>query len=159
MIGRIGQISVAEPTALIVFDTQKIITRSATGARSPLAGTGQWADSLPKLVQSKIIQTLENALSPSAVIRSSDGATADRQLLIDIRSFELQAGGPPLGKIELAVRIMGDGNRVVGARTFSATATSSSDEVGAAASALDDAFGHVATDMANWVRSLPADTP
>jgi len=159
LIGRIGQISVAEPTALIVFDTQKIITRSATGARSPLAGTGQWADSLPKLVQSKIIQTLENALSPSAVIRSSDGATADRQLLIDIRSFELQAGGPPLGKIELAVRILGDGNRVVGARTFSATATSSSDEAGAAASALDDAFRHVATDMANWVRSLPADTP
>ena len=159
LMGRIGQISVAEPTALIVFDTQKIITRSATGARSPLAGTGQWADSLPKLVQSKIIQTLENALSPSAVIRSSDGATANRQLLIDIRSFELQAGGPPLGQIELAARVLGDGNRVVGARTFSATATSSSDEAGAAASALDDAFGHVATDMANWVRSLPADTP
>lgn len=156
---RSTQVAVAEPTALIVFDTQKLITRSAAGARSPLPGNGQWADSLPKLLQSKIVQTLENALSPSAAGRSSDAVTAERQLLIDIRSFELQAGDPPAGRVELAARVVGEGNRVVGARAFSATATSASTDVAAAATALDEAFGRVATDMANWVRSLPADTP
>jgi phospholipid/cholesterol/gamma-HCH transport system substrate-binding protein len=156
---RSGQIAVAEPTALIVFDSQKLIARSAAGARSPLSGNGQWTDSLPKLVQAKIVQTLENALSPSAVIRASDGVTAERQLFIEIRSFELQAGDPPLGRVEFAARIVGEGNRVLGARTFGATVSASSGDIAAAASALDEAFGRVATDMANWVRGLPADPP
>ena len=156
---RNGSIAVAEPTALIVFDSQKLIARSAAGARSPLPGNGQWADSLPKLLQAKIVQTLEAALSPSTVVRASEGVTTERQLFIDIRSFELQMADPPFARVEFAARVVGEGNRALDARTFSATASSSSSEVEAAASALDDAFGRAATDMANWVRSLPADTP
>ena len=153
------QIAVAEPTTLIVFDTQKLVARSIAGARSPLTGNGQWADTLPKLLQAKIIQTLENALSPSAVARTSEGTAADRQLLIDIRSFELQAGNPPVGRIELAARVTTEGSRVIASRTFSASAPAFSDEVTSAAAALNDAFVRVATDMANWVRNLPNDTP
>jgi phospholipid/cholesterol/gamma-HCH transport system substrate-binding protein len=156
---REGQIAVAEPTALIVFDTQRLVTRSASGARSPLPGNGQWADSLPKLVQAKIIQTLENALSPSAVARASDATTADRQLMIDIRSFELQDGTPPTARVELAARVTGEGSRILAARTFSASSPASSEEPAAAAKALDGAFGQVATEIANWVRGLPAATP
>ena len=114
---------------------------------------------LPKLLQAKIIQTLENALSPSAVARTSEGTAADRQLLIDIRSFELQAGNPPVGRIELAARVTTEGSRVIASRTFSASAPAFSDEVTSAAAALNDAFVRVATDMANWVRNLPNDTP
>jgi phospholipid/cholesterol/gamma-HCH transport system substrate-binding protein len=156
---REGQIAVAEPTALIVFDTQRLVIRSASGARSPLPGNGQWADSLPKLVQAKIVQTLENALSPPTVARASDATTADRQLMIDIRSFELQDGTPPTARVELAVRVSGEGSRILAARTFSASRPASSEEPAAAAGALDGAFGQVATEIANWVRGLPAATP
>jgi phospholipid/cholesterol/gamma-HCH transport system substrate-binding protein len=156
---REGQIAVAEPTALIVFDTQRLVIRSASGARSPLPGNGQWADSLPKLVQAKIVQTLENALSPSTVARASDATTADRQLMIDIRSFELQDDTPPTARVELAVRVSGEGSRILAARTFSASRPASSEEPAAAAGALDGAFGQVATEIANWVRGLPAATP
>jgi phospholipid/cholesterol/gamma-HCH transport system substrate-binding protein len=159
MSKRAGQISVAEPTALLVFDTQKLIARSAAGVRSPLAGNGQWTDSLPKLVQSKVIQTLENALSPSAVGRAADGTTAERQLLIDIRGFELQASTPPTGRVELAVRVVAEGGRVLAGQTFEASAAAASDDVVAAAAAIDQAFGRVATDMAVWVRNLPAEMP
>ena len=116
----IGLFTVAEPTALISYDTQRLIVRSASGSRTHMAGNAQWGDNLPKLVHVRMIQTMENATSPTAVIRPADNLTSDRQLLLDIRSFELVAGEPPLATVEFAARIVGE-NRVIDARRFSAS--------------------------------------
>jgi phospholipid/cholesterol/gamma-HCH transport system substrate-binding protein len=147
-----GQLAVTEPTALMVLDTQRLMTRTPSGSRVQLAAGGQWNDNLPKLVQARLIQTLENALSPAAVGRASDALTADRQLLIDIRSFDLVRSEPPVASVELAAKIIAD-NRVVAARTFAATAPAASAEAAATANALDQAFGQAATDLASWVRA------
>ncbi len=149
-----GMLAVVEPGAVVVLDSQKVVQRSASGARSPIAGPTQWTDALPKLVQARIIQALENATSPETVGRSIDAVTADRQLLMDIRSFELVDGEPPMAAVEIAARIVGDGGRVLGARSFSARSPASSSEGRAAAAALDQAFGKVATDLALWARSV-----
>jgi phospholipid/cholesterol/gamma-HCH transport system substrate-binding protein len=126
-------LAVAEPTALIVLDTQKMIVRSASGARAQIQGNAQWADALPKLVQAKLVQAFENATSPTMIARTGDNLAVDRQLLLDIRSFDLVATDKPEALVELAARIVADGNRVVDARSFSATAPAEATDGPAAA--------------------------
>jgi phospholipid/cholesterol/gamma-HCH transport system substrate-binding protein len=149
-----GVLAVAEPSAAIVLDSQKLVLRSASGARSPMAGPIQWGDALPKLVQARVVQAIENATSPESVGRLMDAITADRQLLMEVRTFELADGEPPTAMVEIAARIVGDGGRVLGARNFRAHAPASSPEGRAAASALDQAFGQVATALALWTRDV-----
>ena len=115
-------------------------------------GNAQWGENLPKLVHVRMIQAMENATSPTAVIRPADNLAADRQLLLDIRSFELVAGEPALATVEFAARIVGD-NRIIDARKFSASVPASSSEAAAVAAALNQAFGKVAKEVVIWARA------
>src|SRR6185437_14557982 len=49
-----------DPTALSVLDSEKILTRSSAGVSSSLADA-QWSDTVPKLLQMKLMQAFENA--------------------------------------------------------------------------------------------------
>jgi ABC-type uncharacterized transport system auxiliary subunit len=95
---------------------------------------------------------MENATSPTVVIRPADNLTSDRQLLLDIRSFELVAGEPPLATVEFAARIVGE-SRVIDARRFSASVPVPTAEAAAVAAALDQAFGKVAKEVVIWARA------
>src|SRR3954462_3260672 len=72
-----GQGEVVERTALQRFDTRNIIVRDASGSVS-LLGSGQWTDRLPRLIQTRLIQTFENA-SARAVSRPGDGRSEERR--------------------------------------------------------------------------------
>jgi phospholipid/cholesterol/gamma-HCH transport system substrate-binding protein len=147
-----ASLAVAEPTAPIVLDTQKFIVRTASGARTPMPGNAQWADTLPKLVQAKIMQALEKAMSPAATVRTADDLLADRRLLLDIRSFDLTTTEIPTAVIELNAKIVVDGNRVADARTFTATASAASIDGPAAAAAFSKAFAQIASDLVFWAQ-------
>jgi phospholipid/cholesterol/gamma-HCH transport system substrate-binding protein len=143
-------IAVGEPVSLLALDTQKIIVRSASGARTQMAGGAQWADTLPKLIQARILQALEKAASPKTVVRSSDNLATDRQLQLEIRSFDLTTGEKPYAAIEIAARIVADGNRVIDARTFAATSPAQSADGAGAVDAFNTAFGKVLVDLVGW---------
>lgn len=147
-----GQLAVAEPTALIVFDSQKLVQRTASGPRTQMPGNVQWLDNLPKLMHTRIVQAFENATSAKAVTRTADNLTADRQLLLDIRGFDLVTTEPPVASVEIAAKVVGDNSRVLDARTFTATAQAASGDAAAAAAALDRAFGQVASEMVVWAQ-------
>jgi ABC-type uncharacterized transport system auxiliary subunit len=103
-------------------------------------------------VQARLVQSLEAAISPAAVGRASDSFVANRQLMVEIRSFEFSAEPTPAATVELAAKLIGDENRILDARTFSATVPAPSSETPAVAAALDQAFGRAATDLVIWVR-------
>src|SRR5687768_7446789 len=84
-----GQVLVAQPAAVQVLSTQQLIVKDAGGTISFL-GSGQWADTLPSLVQARLIHTFENSSQIRAVTRPSSGAAADVQLISEIRAFEIQ---------------------------------------------------------------------
>ena len=100
------------------------------------------------------MQAFENAMSPAMIARTGDNLSTDRQLLLDIRSFDLIAAEKPEALVELAVKVVTDGNRVVDARTFSATAPAEATDGPAAAAALNLAFGHVATELVVWAQGV-----
>jgi phospholipid/cholesterol/gamma-HCH transport system substrate-binding protein len=148
-----GQLAILEPTAVVMFDSQKILVRSTTGEVTPV-DNAQWSDSLPKLIQAKIIQSFENANLGSAVGRPVDGFTANYQLLIDIRSFQISAGPNQGADIELSARILGDSGKIIDVRIFRASAPVKAIEAPSAVAALNEAFSKIALEIVSWASVL-----
>jgi phospholipid/cholesterol/gamma-HCH transport system substrate-binding protein len=144
-----GQLAVPDPTAVLMFDTQKILIKPPSGEMTSVAGA-QWSDTVPKLVQAKIIQSFENASYLGSVTRPIEGLATSAQLLIDIRSFEIVLTPDPVAEVELSAKILGEGGKIVAARIFRASAPAKSTEAPAAPAAIGEAFAKVATDLVVW---------
>jgi phospholipid/cholesterol/gamma-HCH transport system substrate-binding protein len=144
----VGQLVVLDPTTSALFETQKILVRAETGSSTAMADA-QWGDSIPRLLQAKIIQSFENA-GVVRVSRPMEGLAADHQLLIDIRSFRVDAAPAPVAEVEFAAKIMGEGGRIVEARVFRATSPAKSLDVPDVAAGLNAAFALAATDLVLW---------
>lgn len=146
-----AQLSIPEPTAVLMFDTQKILVRPS-GSEGPTFSNAKWSDNIPKLIQARIIQTFENA--NLRVARPIESLTTSRQLLIDIRSFQLSLAAAPQAEAEFSAKILGDNGQILGTRIFRATVPASAADAPAAAAALDNAFGKVATELVAWASGL-----
>ena len=144
-----GHLVVPEPTALVLFDTQRILIRGAGGGTLP-AANGQWSDSLPKLIQAKVIQTFENAGYGGAVSRPLEGAAADWQLVLDIQGFHVSASGTPEAEVELSAKLLAQDGRIVGSQTVRSTIAARSTDAPDAVAGLSEAFGRAATDLVLW---------
>ena len=151
-----AQLAIPDPTALSVLDSEKILTRSAAGVSSPLPDA-QWSDTVPKLLQARLVQAFENAGTLGAVSRPVEGVTGDYQLLIDIRRFQIAAGAQPTADVELAAKLLDGKGRIADSRVFRATAPATGMDAAAATSALDQAFGTAATELVTWTSRAIAD--
>ena len=103
-----GQLAIAEPSAVVMLDTQRILT--APGLDFPQLAGFQWSDSIPKMLQAKLIQSFENYDIAHAPIKANDMVPADHQLAIDLHSFEI-AGDPPQAEIALAAKAARQGRQ------------------------------------------------
>ncbi len=143
------QMSVPDPHAILAFDTQKILTRSAEGTYSEVKD-GRWADNLPKLVQAKLIESFENANLLGKVSRPFDVLEAQFRLETTIRNFQISLAPQPTAQVEFAVRILGDKGKVLDARIFKASAPARSADAPDAVAALDAAFTKAASEIVVW---------
>jgi phospholipid/cholesterol/gamma-HCH transport system substrate-binding protein len=144
-----GLLTVMEPTAILMFDTQKILVRPS-GAEDPTFANARWSDNLPKLLYARVVQSFENAGLLRTVTRPMDGVTADHQLLIDIRSFQLLMSAEPVADVAFAARILANDGRIVDARVFHATVRPRAVDAAATAAALNEAFGKTVLELVAW---------
>lgn len=151
-----AQLAIPDPTALSVLDSEKILMRSAAGVSSSLPDA-QWSDTVPKLLQTRIIQAFENAGTLGAVSRPVEGVTGDFQLLLDIRRFQIATGAQPTADIELAAKLLDGKGRIAESRVFRAAAPAAGMDAAAATAALDQAFGTAATELVVWASRAIAD--
>lgn len=148
-----GQLIVAEPTALAILDSERIVARPAPAQVAYLADA-QWSDRLPKLLQARIVQTFENASRLRAVGRPGERLMADYQLVTDIRAFNISAVAGA-AEVEIAAKVVADrSGRIVAARVFRAVVPASATEGPAAVAAIDAAFGDVAIELVKWAARL-----
>ncbi len=147
-----GQLVVAEPTASVTLETQKILIRS--NGETTAIDNGQWSDSLPKLVQAKVVQSFENANYLRNVARPFEGLAADYQLLIDIRSFQISISDGPIADVEFTAKILDGSGKIVDARIFHATEPAKGTNAQAAGAALDAAFAKAVTELVPWTASV-----
>jgi phospholipid/cholesterol/gamma-HCH transport system substrate-binding protein len=152
-----AQLVVPEPSVPIAFDTQKIVPRPG-GTEAGSFANAQWSDTVPKLIQAKVIQALDNSGYFSGVGRPMDGLAADYQLLLDIRSFQI-AGSEEPAEVELAAKILGNDGRIMAGKVFAAKVSTPSAEAPAAIAALDEAFGKAAIELAAWIANVLQGSP
>jgi cholesterol transport system auxiliary component len=112
-----AQIAIREPIASLDLDSQRILVRTGPETVAYLADA-QWSDRLPALVQTRLVQTFQNARLLQSVARSGTGVAADYSLELDIRAFELDVGGAQ-ANVDIAAKIVAAvSGRVVAARIF-----------------------------------------
>jgi phospholipid/cholesterol/gamma-HCH transport system substrate-binding protein len=150
------QISVPDPGAPLSLDNTKILP-PFDGAEG--FGNAQWADTVPKLVQAKVIQALESANYVSGVSRPLDALSADYQLLLDVRTFRLPPAPAEAAEVEIAAKVVGKGGRIVAGKVFAAKASRGGNDAPAVIDALDEAFGKTVTELVLWVGSVVQGAP
>ena len=143
-----GQIIVSDPSALAIYDGDRIVVRQG-GQVSVLKGA-QWADRLPRLIQSRLVQAFENVGHKAAVGRPGDRIAADRLVTMDIRAFEVDADRS-VAIVSISAKLVADNSgRVGAARVFNALEPVGAIEGAAAARALDAALSRVLVDIVGW---------
>jgi phospholipid/cholesterol/gamma-HCH transport system substrate-binding protein len=86
------------------------------------------------------------------VARPLEALTPDYQLLLDVRSFQIEKSstGNLVAHVAFAAKILGDKGRIVASRTFDAQAPAHSAAAPDAVAALNDAFRQAATQLVEW---------
>ena len=144
-----GQIVIAEPAATQALDAERILIRPKSDEVAYLSGA-QWADRLPKLVQTRLIQTFENARLLAHVGRPGDRLASDRTLDSEIRNFEIDVERGE-AVVAISVKIVDDrSGRIVAGELFQARVPASASGGEAAAVALDSALGQVMRAIVQW---------
>ena len=146
-----GQIAVAEPTAVVALDTQRILSRSADGQLSQV-GDAQWSDAIPKLIQAKIMESLENA-GMQTTMAEPMGATTSNQLVLDLRNFAL-TGTPPTADVAFAAKIVTADGRVTSMQLFHASVPTTGEDTSAIVAAFDKAFSQTVANLITWMAGL-----
>jgi cholesterol transport system auxiliary component len=146
----VGQIVVAEPAAVQPLESDRIVVREASGAVSSVPG-GQWADRLPRLVQSRLIQTFENSSRIRAVSRPGDGISADYQLNTELRAFQITSASKE-ALVEISAKVVNaKTGRIAGARVFTARVPVATIDAQNAAQGLDKALSSVLVQIVRWM--------
>ncbi|MGX7704073.1 ABC-type transport auxiliary lipoprotein family protein [Methylobacterium sp. Gmos1] len=145
-------IVVAEPVGLQPFEADRIIVREPGGAVSYLGG-GQWADRLPRLVQTRVIQSLENANRLKSVSRPGDKVAADTILITELRAFDIDAGTRE-AVVDLSAKLIQESSgTVVAAKVFQARVPVAGVNAPVAANGLDRALSLVLADLVRWINA------
>jgi cholesterol transport system auxiliary component len=144
-----GALIVAEPAALRILDTDRIVVRVRENEVAHLGGS-QWADRLPRLFQARVIQGFENARRLRMVGRPGEGIDATAVLQTEIRSFEIDAARGNVARVEITARLVSTRNgRVIAGEIFRAEIPGSTEQR-AAAQALDRAMREVIVRIVAW---------
>jgi cholesterol transport system auxiliary component len=145
-----GQLVVSEPSALSILDSDRIVVRSAGDQVAHLANA-QWSDRLPRLLQSRLVEALENAGHARPVGTPDDRFSADYQLVTELRAFEISVVSVPVAQVEIAAKVVTDrGGKILASRVFRASVPARSSSGPDAVAALDEAFQQVATALVQW---------
>ncbi len=144
-VGR-GQLAVLLPDATLPADSDRIVVRTNPQSVAYLSGA-QWADKLPSLIQSRLIESFQNAHLLRAAGRP--GMLADFSLQTSIRRFELDAARGE-AVVEIFAQIIGVSGRIVGGRIFAANVAAPPSDPAAVAAALDAALAQVMREIVIW---------
>lgn len=143
---RRAQIAIAEPLALPLLDSSRIVVRTGRDEVAYLTG-GRWADRLPALLRARLFASFQNA----GLIRTaaSPGEVADYELRTQIRRFEFE---PRRGlvTVEIAAQIIGAAGRIEDGRIFLTTKQAADADPASVAAALNAATTETLGHIVRW---------
>lgn len=143
-----GQLAIPEPTAVAMLETQRMLFAPARDY--PDFADFLWADSIPKLLQARLIEGFENYDIAHAPLRVADLGQTDFQLLIDVRRFRITTEAAPAAEVALSARIVDKNGKIIASRLFDDSQKFDTVEPPAAVAAFNDAFGRIAKELIAW---------
>jgi phospholipid/cholesterol/gamma-HCH transport system substrate-binding protein len=143
-----GQLAIPEPTAVAMLETQRMLFSPAKDY--PGFAEFVWADTIPKLLQARLLDSFENYDIAHAPLRTADMGQADYQLLLDVRRFRIVAEGEPAVEIGLSARLVDKSGKVLASRLFEESQKLDKLEPGAAVAAFNAAFARIAKELIGW---------
>jgi phospholipid/cholesterol/gamma-HCH transport system substrate-binding protein len=141
------QLVVADPSSLVSLDTQRLLSRTSDG--QIVIQSSQWSDTIPKLVQKKVLETLERA-EYSFASPPTDGLTPDYQLLLDIQSFQVNETSPRKAVVQFNARLQSRDGKIIGSHFVEGFDPAESEDGPEAAKAMDGAFAAAMTNLLPW---------
>jgi cholesterol transport system auxiliary component len=144
------QLLVYEPTATSALDTSRLMVRPKADQVSYYKGIA-WSDRLPRLVQTRMIETFQNSGAVKAVSPSS----GQYALATELRAFQIDVtSGRAAAEIDIFAKLINTSNgKVVATKGFSSRVAAKTDAPGDAIAALNQAFTEVLQDTTTWVAS------
>src|SRR5271154_3373262 len=142
-----AQFRVGQPTATANLDSDRILVRDSD-TLAILEGA-RWSESLPALFRARLAQSFQNA----GLARWIDGpaATADYEIDLDIRAFELDAQTKEV-HVDIAAWIVSLGSgRIRADQIFTLRAPVASTDPAAVAASMDQAASTVMTGIVKFV--------
>ena len=149
----VAQLAVAEPTVTLQLDTQRILVVPASERPAAFADA-QWGDSIPKLVQARLVQGFENFSLQRGVTRTAPEIAAEQQLLVDIRSFQVVVAGGPVAEVVLTAKVLSRDGRVLASQIFAQKVPVRELTPEMAAAGINEAFGHAAAEIVVWAAGV-----
>lgn len=143
-----GQFAIPEPTAVTMLQTQRFLFSPATEVEG--FANSMWADSIPRLLQARLIESFENHDIAHAPLRSADVGQVDFQLVIDVRRFRIATESGPAVEIGLSVRIVDKDGKMTAARLFDEEEKLKALDPPAAVAAFEAAFARLAKNVIAW---------
>jgi phospholipid/cholesterol/gamma-HCH transport system substrate-binding protein len=143
-----GQLAIPEPTAVAMLQTQKMLFSPVKDY--PDFADFLWADSIPKLLQARLIDSFENYDIAHAPLRTAELGQPDFQLLVDIRRFRIATDPSPAVEIVLSARILDKNGKVIASKLFDDSQKLNQLEPAAAVEAFSDVFDRIARNMIGW---------
>lgn len=139
---------VYEPTATNALDTSRLMVRPKADQVSYYKGIA-WSDRLPRLVQTRMIETFQNSGAVKAVSPSS----GQYALQTELRAFNIDVtSGRAAAEIDMFAKLVNTSTgRVVATKSFSARVPAKTDAPGDAIAALNHAFTELLQDTTTWV--------
>src|SRR5690606_24412916 len=95
---------ITEPTAIGVYDSQRIVVREPGGVLSYLP-EAQLSDRLPLLLRTRLVQSFEER-GVNNIARSGDRVNIEIALATDVRAFELDTRLGPVAVVTLSARLV-----------------------------------------------------
>ena len=151
------QLVISEPTTLLAFNTDKILTRPAPDESLPLEGA-RWGDSLPILAQATLLQTFENAGYARSVTQNIGDFASGYQLSLNIRQFDIATNGTPEAKIVILAKLLNPASEIIESKQFETSAPALGSDTRDYVDALSTAFSQIERNLLDWTTAaLDAD--
>jgi cholesterol transport system auxiliary component len=142
-----AQIQIAEPVATVDLDSDRILVRD--GLNLSLLPGGRWPQQLSSLFRARLVETFQNAGLARSL--AGGGATANYELDLDIRAFELDAVANQV-HVDVAARIIEvNSGRVADVEILTARTPVASTDAAAVAAALDQTCAAIMTRIVRFV--------
>jgi len=139
------KITVSEPDALRVLDTQRIANRSGDLEFQYYSGA-IWEDRAPAILQHLLIATLRNRLQ--ATVTSDELATLGAPLTSDLEDFQIEPGN----QIHITLEV----NFAGLSKTFETRQTAASGRMTDLVAAFNQGCQQILSELVTWVAAAPA---